>query len=93
MQPNQTQGQIQPLIAVPPQVITIKDHLYLKDQLSWELVTMKKCHHFAAECSDAEIAQAIEQAGQMHQRHYNLLLKHLQNDNTAEMQSIQQLPQ
>ncbi|MFB5762009.1 hypothetical protein [Paenibacillus medicaginis] len=89
-----SQGQQQQLVmTVPPQVITTKDHLYLKDQLSWELVAMKKCSHFAAECSDPEIAQAIGQAGQMHQRHYNLLLKHLQNDNTAEMQWVQQLQQ
>ncbi|MFM9278497.1 ferritin family protein [Paenibacillus jiagnxiensis] len=96
MQQNQTQGQGQQqqlVMTVPPQVITTKDHLYLKDQLSWELVAMKKCSHFAAECSDPEIAQAIEQAGQMHQRHYNLLLKHLQNDNSAEMEWVQQLQQ
>jgi hypothetical protein len=38
-------------------------------------------------------AQAIDRAGQMHQRHYGMLLKHLQNNNTAEMQKIQQLQQ
>ncbi|MDP4099431.1 hypothetical protein OIN60_22195 [Paenibacillus sp. P96] len=95
MQQNQTQGQgqQQPILSVPPQVITIKDHLYLKDQLSWELITMKKCSHFAAECSDPEIAQAIQQAGQMHERHYELLLKHLHNNNTMEMQRVQQFQQ
>lgn len=90
MEQNQTQGQ-QPIIPQPPQVITTKDHLYLKDQLSWELVAMKKCRHFAQECSDPEISQAIDKAGQMHLRHYELLLKHLQNNNTAEMQKVPQL--
>ncbi|WP_028609321.1 hypothetical protein [Paenibacillus harenae] len=91
MQQNQTQQQQQaPLMQVPPQVITVKDSLYLKDQLSWEILAMKKCRHFAQECSDPEIAQAIDKAGQMHQRHYNLLLKHLQNNNTEEMKKVPQ---
>jgi light-regulated signal transduction histidine kinase (bacteriophytochrome) len=85
------QGQQQPVMMQPPQVVTIKDCLYLKDQLSWELIAMKKCHHFAQECIDIEIKQALEQAGQMHQRHYQLLLKHLQNNNTAEMTKFQQM--
>ena len=86
---QQTQVQ-QTAMTLPPQVITTKDHLYLKDQLSWELIAMKKCRHFAAECTDPEIRQAIDQAGQMHQRHYQLLLRHLQTNNTAAMQSVQQ---
>jgi hypothetical protein len=93
MPQNQTPTQQQAVMQVPPQVITTKDYLYLKDQLSWELLAMKKCRHFAQECSDPEIGQAIDRAGQMHQRHYNLLLKHLQNNNTAEMQKVQQLQQ
>lgn len=89
---TQAQGST-PVLPQPPQVITTKDHLYLKDQLSWELIAMKKCRHFAQECTHAEIRQAIDKAGQMHQRHYTLLLKHLQNNNTAEMQKVQQLQQ
>ncbi|MBN2981699.1 MULTISPECIES: hypothetical protein [Cohnella] len=95
MQQTQAQGQQQqqPVMQQPPQVITTKDHLYLKDQLSWELLAMKKCSHFAGECTDQEIRQAIDQAGQMHKRHYELLLKHLQHNNTAEMQKVRQLQQ
>ncbi|UVI29198.1 hypothetical protein [Paenibacillus spongiae] len=90
MQQYQTQGQQQqqPVMMQPPQVITTKDCLYLKDQLSWELIAMKKCHHLAQECTDPEIRQAIDQAGQMHQRHYQLLVKHLQNNNNAEMAKV-----
>lgn len=93
MQQNQVQGQQQqqPLMMQPPQVITTKDCLYLKDQLSWELIAMKKCHHFAQECTDPEIKQAIDKAGQMHLRHYQLLLKHLQNNNNAEMAKVPQM--
>ena len=82
------QQQQQPIMAQPPQVITTKDISYLKDQLSWELLATKKCHHFAQECSDPEIKAAIDRAGQLHQRHYNLLLKHLQNNNNAEMAKV-----
>ena len=90
MQQNQTQMQQQPVMQLPPQVITTKDHLYLKDQLSWELLAAKKCRHFANECTDPEIRQALDKAGQMHQRHYQLLLNHLKNNNTAEMQKVHQ---
>lgn len=94
MEQTQTQTQQQqPILQQPPQVITTKDHLYLKDQLSWEIIAMKKCRHFASECSDPEISQAIDKAGQMHQRHYQLLLKHLQTNNTAEMQKVHQFQQ
>lgn len=92
MQQNQTAQQQQQtnIMHVPPQVVTTKDCLYLKDQLSWEILAMKKCRHFAQECSDQEIAQSIDKAGQMHQRHYNLLLKHLQNNNNEQMKQVPQ---
>lgn len=93
MQQNPSQNQPQPIMMLPPQVITTKDYLYLKDQLSWELIAMKKCHHIAQECIDPEIRQAIDKAGQMHLHHYQMLLKHLQNDNTSQMQQIQQMQQ
>ncbi|WP_425452236.1 hypothetical protein [Paenibacillus sambharensis] len=89
--PNQTIDQNEPVMTHGPQVITTKDYLYLKDQLSWELLAMKKCSHFAKECSDPEIAAAIDRVGQMHLRHYEMLLKHLKNDNDAEMKRVQQL--
>lgn len=94
-QMNQTQmsgqQQQQPLMMKPPKVITNKDCSYLKDELSWELIAMKKCHHFAQECMDPEVKQAIDRAGQMHQRHYQMLLKHLQNNNQAEMANVPQM--
>ncbi|MGM0881720.1 MAG: ferritin-like domain-containing protein [Bacillota bacterium] len=92
MQQNQVQGQQQqqPVMMKPPQVITTKDYQFLKDQLSWELLAMKKCRHYAQESTDPEIKQAIDKAGQMHQRHYQLLLKHLQNNNMEEMKKVPQ---
>jgi hypothetical protein len=85
------QQQQQPVMTRPPQVITTKDCLYLKDQLSWEIVAMKKCRHYAQECTDPELAKAIDKAGQMHQRHYQLLLKHLQNNNNEAMAKVSQI--
>ncbi|KRE40629.1 hypothetical protein [Paenibacillus sp. Soil724D2] len=92
MQTQQEQQQ-NTIMQVPPQVITTKDSQYLKDQLSWELLAMKKCRHFAQECLDSEIRQLIDKAGQMHQKHYMLLLKHLQNNNTEEMKKVPQTQQ
>lgn len=83
------QTQQQPTFAVPPKVITTKDYLYLKDGMSWLLDAMKKCSHFAGECTDPVIRQALDRAGQMHQRHYQMLLRHLQNNNAAEMARVQ----
>lgn len=37
-QSNQQQGFMQE----PPQVISVKDHLYINDMLSWNLLAMKK---------------------------------------------------
>lgn len=73
-QPLQTQQNIMPQ---PPNVMSTKDHLYVTDMLSWNLLAMKKAYHFANECTDQEIKQAIENAGQMHERHYEQLLTHL----------------
>lgn len=90
MQQTQTMDTTQPLMQTPPAVITTKDCLYLKDELSWELLAAKKCSHTARECSDPEIRQAIDKAGQMHQQHYMRILKHLQTNNNQAMSSIPQ---
>jgi len=62
------------VMTLPPDVITDKDHLYLKDALSWELLAMKKCNHYANICQDQEIASLVKRIGQMHQEHYQRLL-------------------
>lgn len=56
--------------------LSTKDFNYLKDHLSWELLAMKKCAHYAAECQDPQTAQLINQVGMMHERHYNTLLQY-----------------
>jgi hypothetical protein len=61
----------------PPHIITVKDSLYLADMLSWNLLAMKKAHFFASQCQDPELINALEKCGQMHQRHYEKILNHL----------------
>ncbi|MGD6832471.1 hypothetical protein ACQCT5_09930 [Sutcliffiella halmapala] len=70
----------------PPAVVTIKDSLYFADMLSWNLLAMKKAHFFASQCQDQEVVQAIEKAGQMHQRHYQKVLSHVQGQNQMQQQ-------
>ncbi|MEW9669258.1 hypothetical protein [Ammoniphilus sp. 3BR4] len=91
MQPPQQQQQ--PLMMTPPQVITTKDLLYLKDAMSWLLDATKKCSHFSSQVQDPQLKQEIDRLGQMHQRHYNLLLKHCQNNNTLQMMNVPQQQQ
>jgi hypothetical protein len=67
----------QQVMSEPPSVISTKDLNYLRDAMSWELVAMKKCHHFAQECQDQQIKKEIDKTGQMHQKHYQTLLKHV----------------
>ncbi|WP_026673588.1 hypothetical protein [Alkalihalobacterium bogoriense] len=78
---NPNQQNQQTIMPQPPNVITTKDHLYISDMLSWNLLAMKKCHHTAQHCQDPEIKAVIEKAGQMHQKHYQMILQHLQNQN------------
>lgn len=75
---NQNQGI---LYQEPPAVISTKDTLYLTDMLSWNLLAMKKAHFFAQQCQDPEIVSELERCGQMHQRHYQKILSHLNVQN------------
>lgn len=63
----------------PPNVITTKDHLYLKDMMSWNLNAMKKAYFFSELCQDPDVKTALDQSCQMHANHYQKLLNHLQN--------------
>ncbi|GKU83224.1 hypothetical protein [Niallia sp. NCCP-28] len=61
----------------PPAAITVKDSLYLTDMLSWNLLAMKKAHFFAANTKDQTIKSHLEKCGQMHQKHYEQIISHL----------------
>ena len=88
-QQQQNQMQQQGVMPQPPTVVTSKDHLYITDMLSWNLLAMKKAHFFAQQCTDPEIKAALEQAGQMHQRHYQKIMSHLQNQNQPSQSMMQ----
>ena len=81
---QQQQGQTQQnVMSQPPNIISTKDELYLTDILSWNLLAMKKAHFYATQCQDPEVKAALDQAGQMYQRHYQKVLNHLQNSNQS----------
>ncbi len=65
-------------LAQAPDIISTKDLSYLTDMLSWNLLALKKAHFFASQCKMTEISQAIEKSCQMHQRHYQQILNHMQ---------------
>ncbi len=72
------------VMSEPPNVISTKDLNYLRDAMAWEIVAMKKCHNFAQQCQDQQIKQEIDKAGQMHQKHYQCLLKHVDPKNSID---------
>ncbi|MGQ9557089.1 MAG: hypothetical protein ACUVTU_03920 [Desulfurispora sp.] len=76
--------QTQQLMAQPPNIISTKDHLYLKDALSWTLTASKKCHFYAQNCTDPEIRHIFMQLGQIHQRQYQALLNHTHPQHNAQ---------
>lgn len=65
-------------IPQPPAIISTKDLSYLTDMMSWNLNALKKAHFFASHCQIQEVAQTLEKACHMHQRHYNQILAHME---------------
>lgn len=91
-QPSQmNQGQ-QAIMSQPPSTITVKDHLYLEDMLSWNLLATKKANFFMQQCQDPEVKQAIQKMMTSHQNHYQKLLGHLQKEMNKGMQVSQSQP-
>ncbi|SMO83344.1 hypothetical protein [Melghirimyces algeriensis] len=63
--------------------LSTKDLNYLKDEMSWELLAFKKCHHYAQQCQDTQVKQMIDDIGRKHQRHYEQILQYLNANNTG----------
>ncbi|PAE09201.1 hypothetical protein CHI12_02615 [Terribacillus saccharophilus] len=61
----------------PPEMVSEKDLLYLSDMLNWNLNAAKKAQHAAGEVQLTDAQEALHTIGQMHQRHYDMLLEHL----------------
>lgn len=74
----------------PPKMISSKDAMYIKDMLSWNLLTCKKAHFLAQQCQDTEVKNEIEQCCHMHERHYQKLLGYLNPAYSQQSQTYQQ---
>lgn len=75
---QQTSTTNQPIMPQPPTIVSTKDHLYLTDMLSWNLLAMKKANHWASETVDSEIKTTLQKVAKMHEQHYKKLLTHLE---------------
>jgi hypothetical protein len=73
----------------PPNIVSVKDSLYLTDMLAWNLIAIKKAHFFAGQCTDPQVIDALNRCGQMHQRHYETILTHLSTDQQQSPQQFQ----
>lgn len=88
-QQNMSMQNQQGIMQQPPAVISTKDALYLTDMLTWNLLACKKAHFYAQQCQDQELKTHFEQCGQMHQRHYEQLLAHLNQQNQQNFMGMQ----
>ncbi|AND42072.1 MULTISPECIES: hypothetical protein [Cytobacillus] len=88
-QQNMNMQNQQGIMQQPPAVISTKDALYLTDMLTWNLLACKKAHFYAQQCQDQELKTHFEQCGQMHQRHYEQLLAHLNQQNQQNFMGMQ----
>lgn len=58
-----------------PGQISTKDLAYLQDQLSWELLAIKKYHEYSNQCQDTDVKNALRQNGQKHRQAFDSLLQ------------------
>ena len=84
-----SQQQSSGLMKQPPEMVSVKDSLYLTDMLAWNLNAVKKAHFFATQCKDPQIIDALNRCGLMHQRHYDTILKHLNPNQNQGLQQYQ----
>lgn len=64
-------------------MLTTKELSYVQDHLSWELLAVKKFHHFADCMEDQGLKQLAHELGQKHQNRYQTLLNHVHQHNKA----------
>ncbi|WP_117148922.1 MULTISPECIES: hypothetical protein [Paraliobacillus] len=83
---NMNTAQTGQIMQQPPTVVSSKDLLYLTDMMSWNLNATKKAHFFAEQCTIPELKSALEQVCQMHQKHYQKILQHTNQQPNSMMQ-------
>jgi len=57
--------------------LTQAELMSLRENLSNELLMIRKFGAFAGQCSDPQLKQVLSNIQQAHQRHYNTLIRHL----------------
>lgn len=88
-QQQMTATRQQQVMTQPPDVLSTKDLSYLHDLLSWNLLGAKRAHFIAQQVQDQEVKNIIEQAGRMHERHYQILLNHLKSHQNQQAPMLQ----
>ncbi|RYL95686.1 hypothetical protein EWI07_00455 [Sporolactobacillus sp. THM7-4] len=78
------QGELTMNFTQPPDILSTKDLLYIEDMLSWNLNIIKKAHAFSSMCKDKDVTQAMNRTCQLHMRHYQAILNHLEKHVQAE---------
>lgn len=62
--------------------ISTKEINYLRDILSWELLSAKKCFQYGCQQNNTPHAQTFFDAARIHQQNYLQLLEHVNYLNT-----------
>lgn len=57
-----------------PNIISIKDLLYIEDMLNWNLIMNKKIYSYLECVCDSETEELLTKAKKMHAKHYKELL-------------------
>lgn len=67
--------------------LTEKDLAYMKDIMSWELVSAKKAYQYAHQTMEPECKQQMFQIAQKHQQNVERVLQHLGEHVTQSVQA------
>lgn len=57
-----------------PNIISVKDLLYIEDMLNWNFIMNKKIYSYLECIEDEEIKDILIKAKKMHSKHYQDLL-------------------
>jgi len=61
-----------------PNIISVKDLLYIEDMMNWNFIMNKKIYSFLECVSDSEVKEILTKAKKMHAKHYKELLSILE---------------
>ena len=61
-----------------PNIISIKDLLYIEDMLNWNLIMNKKLYSYLECICDSETEEILTKAKKMHAKHYKACAKEKQ---------------